>query len=52
MKKVNLSTAAQILDTPPATILTWHKKKLIKGERYNSGNWLFNLEELIAMKQS
>jgi DNA (cytosine-5)-methyltransferase 1 len=52
MKKVNLSTAAQILDTPPATILSWHKKKLIKGERYNSGNWLFNPEELIAMKQS
>ncbi|MDJ0523775.1 MAG: DNA (cytosine-5-)-methyltransferase, partial [Microcystis sp. M53600_WE12] len=46
MTQVNLQKAANILGVTTAEILTWQKKKLIKGQKINQVDWLFDLEQL------
>ncbi|NCQ84067.1 MAG: DNA (cytosine-5-)-methyltransferase [Microcystis aeruginosa W13-18] len=52
MTQVNLQKAANILRVTTAEILTWQKKKLIKGQKINQVDWLFNLDELTNFKNN
>ena len=52
MTQVNLQKAANILGVTTAEILTWQKKKLIKGQKINQVDWLFNLEQLTNLKNN
>ncbi|MFN6237156.1 DNA cytosine methyltransferase, partial [Microcystis sp.] len=52
MTQVNLQKAANILGVTTAEILTWQKKKLIKGQKINQVDWLFDLEQLTNLKNN
>ncbi len=52
MTQVNLQKAANILGVTTAEILTWQKKKLIKGQKINQVDWLFDLEQLTNLKNA